>query len=170
MDDPVPERSPSARPRDTLLRLIALFKLVKCGLLVFAGVAALELHQPGVARNFEQWATAIANHYHAPSVAAAIRTLCRLDHGRTTMLAAACFAYAALFLTEGIGLWRDRRWAEYLTIVATASLVPLELFELTRKITAVRIGALVVNLLIVVYLVGRLRRSRPGHERGLSSQ
>ena len=76
----------------------------------------------------------------------------------------ACFAYAALFLTEGIGLWRDRRWAEYLTIVATGSLVPLEVFELARKVTAVRIGALVVNLLIVVYLVGRLRRSGEGLE------
>ena len=40
--------------------------------------------------------------------------------------------YGSLFATEGIGVWLERRWTEYLTIIATGSLVPFELYELIR--------------------------------------
>ena len=52
-----------------------------------------------------------------------------------------------------IGLWYQRRWAEYLTFIATALFLPLEFFELTRRVSALRLVALVINLAIVAYLV-----------------
>src|SRR5262249_23481163 len=69
---------------------------------------------------------------------------------------------AILELVEGIGLWHERRWAEYLTVIATAGLLPFEILELTHRVTVIRIGALVVNLLIVVWLVYRKRLFRVG--------
>jgi uncharacterized membrane protein (DUF2068 family) len=54
---------------------------------------------------------------------------------------------------EAVGLWRQRRWAEYLTLIATSALLPLEVYELVRGITALKVVALVVNLAIVVYLL-----------------
>ncbi len=74
------------------------------------------------------------------------------------------FFYAALEGLEGVGLLLCRRWAEYLTVVATGLLVPLEVYEIARKPHAVRIAVLLVNLGILAYLIWRLwtdRRNRP---------
>ena len=67
-------------------------------------------------------------------------------------------AYAALFLTEGTGLLFRKRWAEWLTIIATSSLMPLELYELARKFTAVRLVALLINAAVVLYLIYLVRQ------------
>jgi uncharacterized membrane protein (DUF2068 family) len=62
-------------------------------------------------------------------------------------------AYAVLEGVEAVGLWTGRRWAEYLTFVATSLLLPLEVYEISRRPTALKAIALVVNLAIVVYLI-----------------
>jgi uncharacterized membrane protein (DUF2068 family) len=70
------------------------------------------------------------------------------------------FIYAGLLLTEGTGLLLRKRWAEYFTIIATALLIPLELYELQRHFTTAKVGVLVVNVAIVVYLVVHVRKTR----------
>ena len=62
-----------------------------------------------------------------------------------------------MLLTEGVGLWLQKRWAEFLTAIATSLFIPIELYELYEKFTFVRLGALVLNVFIVWYLVTRLR-------------
>ena len=62
-------------------------------------------------------------------------------------------AYTALLAVEMVGLWRGRRWAEYLTFVEVAVLVPFEIYELTRTVTALKILALVINLAVAAYLL-----------------
>src|SRR5689334_1206699 len=52
-------------------------------------------------------------------------------------------------MVEGVGLWRRRRWAEYLTVVATASFVAFEVYELVQYVTTVRVLALLVNVAVV---------------------
>ena len=69
------------------------------------------------------------------------------------LVAAAAAAYAALEGTEAVGLWLGRRWAEYLTFVATVVFVPYEIYELTKSITWLKLLTLVINLLIVIYLL-----------------
>ncbi len=66
---------------------------------------------------------------------------------------AALAAYAVLEGVEAVGLWRGLRWAEYLTFVATALLLPLEVYEIGHKPTALKALTLVINLAIVVYLI-----------------
>jgi uncharacterized membrane protein (DUF2068 family) len=75
-----------------------------------------------------------------------------------TVIGVVSIAYGALELVEGVGLWRRRRWAEYLTVVATSLLVPLEIYELAHHATLLKVGGLVVNLAIVAYLIHVLRR------------
>ena len=70
------------------------------------------------------------------------------------------FFYAGLFFTEGIGLWLLKPWAEWLTVIATSSLVPLEFYEIFRRPTLIRIALLVVNVAIVAYLIYRIRLER----------
>jgi uncharacterized membrane protein (DUF2068 family) len=68
-------------------------------------------------------------------------------------VAAAAAAYALLEGVEAVGLWYQRRWAEYLTFVATIAFLPYEIYELSRTVSAFKIAALVVNLAIAVYLL-----------------
>jgi uncharacterized membrane protein (DUF2068 family) len=161
---PPTDRAPGERrpvTSDRALRLIALFKFGKAALLVLIAAGALGLVRPAMAAHAEQAVTALAasgNHRLLPEV---LTRLLGLPPHRLEALGAGAFLYAGLFLVEGVGLWRGRRWGEYLTVIATASLVPLELWELSRRLTTVRVLALVLNLLIVAYLIGRLRRRRP---------
>jgi uncharacterized membrane protein (DUF2068 family) len=74
-----------------------------------------------------------------------------------TFLMLSAGAYFVLELVEAIGLWHEKRWAEYLTVVATSGLLPLEIVELIRRVTVIRVGALVINLAIVIWLVYRKR-------------
>ena len=74
-----------------------------------------------------------------------------------TLLAIGAFAYALLEGTEGIGLAMRRRWAEYLTVIATGVLIPFEAYEVVHKVTLFRVGALLLNLAVVGYLAYRKR-------------
>ena len=76
-----------------------------------------------------------------------------LDARTLTWLAIGLAGYAIIELTEGVGLWLGQRWGEYFAMVATSVFLPYEVYDLTVKVTWLRVGALVVNLLLVVYLV-----------------
>jgi len=80
-----------------------------------------------------------------------------LDDRRLKELSVGTFIYSAVFLTEGVGLALGKRWAEYLTIGTTASLLPLEIYELAKRASISKVLALVINLAVVVYLVLELR-------------
>ena len=70
------------------------------------------------------------------------------------------FLYSLLLMVEGTGLWLQYVWAEYVTIVSTSLLMPLEIYEMAERFTYVRLGLLIVNIAIVVYLVFRVRSER----------
>jgi uncharacterized membrane protein (DUF2068 family) len=82
-----------------------------------------------------------------------VERLVTLHSGTLRVVALVAAAYALLEGAEAIGLWLMRRWAEYLTFVATIALLPLESWELTKRISVFKIVALVVNLAIAVYLL-----------------
>jgi uncharacterized membrane protein (DUF2068 family) len=69
------------------------------------------------------------------------------------LISIALLGYGILQIVEGTGLWYQKRWAEYLAVVATSAFIPLEIFELTHKITVLRAGALVLNLAAVLWLL-----------------
>jgi uncharacterized membrane protein (DUF2068 family) len=75
-------------------------------------------------------------------------------HGTTiTVLAATATAYAVIEGVEAIGLWHERRWAEYLTAIATAGFLPFEIHELINRLTVFRVGGFVVNLALLLFLL-----------------
>ena len=78
-----------------------------------------------------------------------------LDLSDTALLwiGLAICAYAALQIIEAVGLWMVKRWGEYFAVIATSIFLPLEIYELSEKITALRIGALLVNIAAVVWLI-----------------
>lgn len=82
-----------------------------------------------------------------------------------TLVSAGLIAYGALQLLEGVGLWMLKRWGEYVAVVGTSAFIPLEVYELTDKASVLKAGALIVNVVAVVYLVlsKRLFGVRGGH-------
>lgn len=82
-----------------------------------------------------------------------LNELINLDGGHVWVLAGMALVYGLLEAVECVFLWRGERWAEYLTVVATAAFLPLEIYELVEKASALKVGALLVNLGILAYLV-----------------
>jgi uncharacterized membrane protein (DUF2068 family) len=79
--------------------------------------------------------------------------LLSLRSGTLRLVGGAVLALAVIELVEAVGLWYQRRWAEYLTLVVTAAFLPLEVYELTRTVSPLKVIALIVNAAIVVYLL-----------------
>lgn len=146
-----PRRDPA------VVRLIGAFKLLKGLLLAALGVGVLRLLHGDVGEAIAAWIATLHVDPENRYVTALLEKISGADERTLRKLSAGTFVYAALLLTEGIGLLRLRRWAEYLTVIATGLLVPLEIYELVRKFTIVRVTVLVVNVAIVVYLIWRLR-------------
>jgi uncharacterized membrane protein (DUF2068 family) len=69
------------------------------------------------------------------------------------LVGASVLGYAVLEGVEAIGLWWQKRWAEYLTLIATALFLPLEVYEISHKVSALKIVALIVNVAVVLYLL-----------------
>jgi uncharacterized membrane protein (DUF2068 family) len=136
-----------------MLLAIGVFKLVKVALLVALGVLGLldggEAYRhliSGVAR----WTGAFSGHH---LVQRAIARVFSLPEHTVHRFAIASLAYAAVFATEGTGLVLRKAWAEWLTIGATGSFVPLEAYELVHRPSWAKVVALAINVAIVAYLV-----------------
>jgi uncharacterized membrane protein (DUF2068 family) len=69
------------------------------------------------------------------------------------ILAIGVAAYAIIELVEAVGLWLGKRWGEYFAMVATSVFLPYEVYDLTVKVTWLRVVAFIINLLLVAYLV-----------------
>jgi len=82
-----------------------------------------------------------------------LRRLFSIQHGTLLKIAFVVAAYAALEGAEAVGLWMQKRWAEYLTFIATTLLLPLEIYELSHKFSPLKIITLIINLAVVVYLL-----------------
>jgi uncharacterized membrane protein (DUF2068 family) len=148
------------------IRLIAAFKLFK-GLILFAvGVGAVKLLHKDLAFEVERWADIFRvdpnNHY----IHRLVERFSILDGRRLKELSVGTFFYSALLLTEGTGLLLGKRWAEYFTVIATSSFVPLEVFELTKRVSSAKLVVLLLNVAVVVYLVLELCRSRKSRRAG----
>ena len=145
-----------------VLRLIVVERLLHVALFTSVAVVALVLElRIGSIRG---WADdlladlqrAVANSGRAGGhrrLTEELSRLADLRRGELWGVILASTAYAVLEGVESVGLWRGRRWAEYLTVVATAGLLPLELHELAVRPSALKVLALVVNLAVLVWLV-----------------
>jgi uncharacterized membrane protein (DUF2068 family) len=147
-------------PRDVVLRLIAAFKLAKGIVLLVAGLGVLRLVHRDLAEVVDAWSPRLHLDPDGRLTQALLLRAMDVEPRRVAVIGGGMLVYAGVLLTEGVGLLLRRRWAEYFTVIVTASFVPLELYELARHVTVTRLVVLAVNLAIVWYLIGRLRRER----------
>jgi uncharacterized membrane protein (DUF2068 family) len=143
-----------------LIRLIAVFKLFKAATLIATGIGAFKLMHADLGTVLEHWATVLSLDPGGHFMSHAIEKATNLSPHRIKELGIVSFIYAGLFLTEGIGLWLMKRWAEWFTVIITSSLVPVEVYELAHKPTAIKALLLLVNVGVVVYLIFRIVREK----------
>jgi uncharacterized membrane protein (DUF2068 family) len=100
-----------------------------------------------------------------PFVRHLIARLGALRRHEVRVFGVGALGYGVLELVEGVGLWLEQRWAEWLTVVATSLLIPLEVYELVRRPTMLKAVGIAVNVLIVIYLIRVVRRrTRRAHD------
>ena len=135
------------------LILIAAFKVAQALLFIAIGVGALRL----VGKDLGDILLRLAYHMRFNPESRFVNfVLDRAEFVTDRVLrrfSIGLFAYAALGMTEGIGLYLEKAWAEYMTLVITASFLPWEIYEVFRHVTAVRAGLLLVNVMVFFYLL-----------------
>jgi uncharacterized membrane protein (DUF2068 family) len=136
------------------LEAIIDYKLLKAAVEVVLGLLLLVLLLRGTEAGSATLAQAIIDHVsRAWALKAATAIVLTGTTGHVKLAAAAAFADAALSAVEGFALRAGRWWAPWLVAFATGALLPWELIEVVRKPGWLRIGLLVVNLAVVVYLL-----------------
>ncbi|HZW79475.1 MAG TPA: DUF2127 domain-containing protein [Candidatus Deferrimicrobiaceae bacterium] len=144
-----------------LIRLIALFKLLKALLLIAVGMSALHLMHRDVASVAEHLVTMFGLDPGNRYVGRALQKVADLTPNKIRSLGVVSFIYAGLFLTEGIGLWLVKRWGEWFSVIITTSLIPFEIYEIYRHPSAIKCLVLIINVAVVGYLIYRIRNEGP---------
>ena len=139
--------------------LIALFKLIKGILLLAVGIGALKLLHRDVAQAIAHWVNILRVDPDNRLIHGVLTRVLSVTPAQLKAVSAGTFVYAGILLTEGLGLLLRKRWAEYLTIITTAGLIPIEVYEMSRRVTAAKVAVLIINVAIVAYLVRRVRKS-----------
>ena len=144
----------------TGLLLIGLFKLAKAILLIAVGIGAIRLLHKDIAETVTHWVNILRVDPDNRFIHRLLEKVFAVTPKQLKELSAGTFFYAALLLTEGVGLLLRKHWAEYFTVITTATLLPLEIYELVERLTAAKVAVLIINIAIVWYLVVRLRAGR----------
>jgi uncharacterized membrane protein (DUF2068 family) len=145
-----------------VLRLIAIDRAIHS--LIFGFLAAalflidtklfdLQSFARDAAQRLDGVASNTGSHASHDALSNELHRIADLRQSTITTLAITAAIYCVVEGVEAVGLWRERRWAEYLTAVATAGFLPFEIHELLVRVSVFRVGALVVNIAILVYLV-----------------
>jgi uncharacterized membrane protein (DUF2068 family) len=158
---PLPKPAPQ---RFGVLRTIALYKIVKVVLLLAVAYGELRLRDASLVEKLLSWASARPYGLEHRIVSQLVEWFSGLSSSRVQTLRIVTLAYAAVFAVEGVGLWMQKRWAEWLTVIITASLIPLEAWEFFYRPTIGKALILLGNIAIVGYLIWHVHtRNRAAH-------
>ena len=143
----------SEHPRNPALAAIAIYKFAKATLSVLSAIVAWRLMNPHVEAAMHEWAQSLPVGFSEHLLHEALAQVSGVPAFRWRQLGIVSLLYAGTFTLEGVGLWRERRWAEYLTIVTSSLLLPFEFIAVLHHVTVVRTGVLLANAVIVAYLI-----------------
>lgn len=164
-----PSAGKSAAHRNRILLLIGLFKFVKAAALITAGILVIHFRNADLTKVALHWINKMRLDPHNHWVDMVLDHIALIHKKQMEMLAGGTFVYALLFAIEGIGLVLEKTWGEYLVLVDTALLMPLELYEIIKKPDVLRIALLLGNALILAYLVYLRIKARRQKKAGRSA-
>lgn len=144
------------------LRLIALIKLAKAALLLATSYGLYKLLNPDLVDRLHEWLNSLTDTFERRLLERGLDWLDELGTARIHGILVVTGVYTTVLVTEGIGLWLRKVWAEWITVVASASLIPFELWHLffgkSHSPLAV-LAATMLNVIIVIYLCRKLRQT-----------
>ena len=150
------------------VRTIAFLECAKGAVVLLAGIGLLSLHQRDVQAIAEQ----IVRLRHLDPTNGYARTFLAASAGVTDthlwIFAGVAFLYSLMRGVEGYGLWTARRWAEWFALISTSLYLPIEIYQLSHRLTWIRFGVFAVNIVIVAYMVWALRH-RAGGSRAVAN-
>lgn len=149
--------------REAWLRVIAVFKYFKALALILLYLGTLALLRPHVTMMVEDWSEGLPREGEQQIVQRLLDGIWSLNHQHIVVLGIATFIAASLFFAEGTGLWLRRSWAEWMTVILTSLLIPVEIYEILRRVTGTKALALALNLVVIAYLVYIIRSQRAAH-------
>lgn len=138
---------------DRWIIAIGVFKLLQALLFVLAGIGAVRLLHKDLMDVAEHFILAMRFNPEGRFVNLTLEKVAMIDPRRLKEISAAIFAIAALDAIEGTGLVLEQAWAEFVTLILTASFLPWEVFEILRHVTWIRIGLTIINCAVVLYLL-----------------
>ena len=142
----------------TGLAAIAVFKLVKGVLLFLLGLGLLKLMHADIATLFSHLIETLHLNADSRIIHALVLKVDALQPHSVLVAGLVSLGYAGMLLLEGVGLWLERSWAAYLTVISTSLLLPFELYEVIERVSILRVGVLLLNLVIVLYLLMQLKQ------------
>jgi uncharacterized membrane protein (DUF2068 family) len=146
----------------TILRVLAVERVIRALVLIAAGygVYRFESAQTALRGSFGRLlpslrplADQLGVDLDHSSIVSAATTALHARSATLNLVVIGLVVYGLLELVEGVGLWLAKRWGEYLTVVATAAFLPYEVSELLKSVTVTKVGAFVINVVAVVYLL-----------------
>jgi uncharacterized membrane protein (DUF2068 family) len=140
------------RRHNKTLVLIAVYKLLQALFFVSIGVGAMRLLHQDVDDVLARIASDLRFNPEGRFVHFILDRTSLLDDPMLRRIGFGAFCYAAIGIAEGIGLYLEKAWGEYLTLIITASFLPIEVMEIMHRQTWPRVGLLVVNVLVLLYL------------------
>ncbi len=169
MSNANPSAAKSPAHRNRILLLIGLFKFFKAAALITAGILVIHFRNTDLTKVALHWINKMRLDPHNHWIDMALDHIALIHKKQMEMLAGGTFVYALLFAIEGIGLVMEKTWGEYLVLVDTALLMPLELYEIIKKPDVLRIALLLGNALILAYLVYLRIKARRQKKAGRSA-
>jgi uncharacterized membrane protein (DUF2068 family) len=145
------------------LRLIGLFKVGKALLLLLTTYGIYQLLDAELVDRLHEWVYSLTDNFERRLLTRGLEWINTLSPAHIGSLVVVTSLYTCVLLVEGLGLWFRQVWAEWLTVIASASLIPFELAQIVGRGHQHRLavtGAMVLNVVIVLYLVHMLRRRR----------
>jgi uncharacterized membrane protein (DUF2068 family) len=144
--------------RDRLLPWIAAERAFRAVVLMAVGIVLVSHPHANWASEIAHLAQHLGLDPKGNGIQKIIDKVSKINSNEDVVFGVAAIAYATLEGAEAYGLWMRRRWGEWLTVVATSLLFIPEIWELTKSASFLKVGALLVNIAVVAYLVWRLRR------------
>jgi uncharacterized membrane protein (DUF2068 family) len=146
-------------------RIIGGFKILSSLALFGAGIGVFRLMRSDVAETLEDLAQTWRLDPNSRYIDSVISWASNIDRKQLKAIGFGTFFYALLHAVEGVGLVLERRWAGYLTVIATGSLIPFEIWEVYKKVSPIRLSVLSINVAILVYLIWKLIQEHRAYAR-----
>jgi uncharacterized membrane protein (DUF2068 family) len=159
-----PHLATGTRNHRTGLVLIAAYKLLGALLFIAIGVGALRLLHKDIDDVVWRMIGDLKMNPESRLVNFLFEKAELLNDPILRRIGLVAFCYAAVGILEAIGLYLEKAWGEFLTLAITASFLPFEIHEIMRRLTPVRVGLLVANILVLIYLIWMLGE-RAAHRR-----